>query len=157
MPARTVPTKIKAAKGTLRKDRTNFNEPNYLIVREIPDPPEYLDEVGRKVYYSTAEELLRLGLLTNISLPLFVIYCVEISRYYEALKQLSTSPLIIKGTNGGDPKPNPWIKIANTALLNATKLAGEFGITPATSGKVSVKKTESLNEDKWLKRKLKSK
>lgn len=136
MPGRKrVPTVIKQARGTLQPCRTNPNEPDYVLAHDIPDPPDFLSEYGRKVYYSTAEELLRVNVLTNISLPVFIMYCTEMSKYYEASQQLKKTSVVYKSSSS-DPKVNPWQRVASDTLNNIMRIATEFGITPASAGKV---------------------
>ena len=144
MSRRRLPTVIKAAKGTLRADRTNPNEPEYILLHEIPDPPPYLSEAGRKVYFTTAAELQELGLLNAQNFSLFVGYCIQLSTYFHAREELAKSPLIIKSSLG-EPRANPYIKIANDSLMTALKIGAEFGITPATAGKVSTSKIKTTD------------
>lgn len=131
-----LPTQIKQARGTLRKCRENPNEPEYVLLHEIPDPPPYLSEAGRKVYFTTAEELLKIGVLSRVSFTLFVMYCIEVDKYYQACKELSKAPMIIKNSMN-EPRVNPWQRIANESLYNSIRLAGEFGLSPSTAGKVT--------------------
>jgi P27 family predicted phage terminase small subunit len=129
------PTELKRRSGTLQPCRTNDNEPDYVLASEIPDPPKYLSKIGRDVYYSTASELLQLGILTRISLTIFVAYCIEVARYYDAQEKLSKEGDRIKN-RFDEWIINPLIKVANDALTSMTRLACEFGITPASSSKV---------------------
>lgn len=131
-----MPTVIKRARGTLQPCRTNPNEPDYVLIHEIPDPPEFLSEYGRKIYYSTAEELLKVNVLTKISLPVFIMYCTEISKYYEASQNLKKTSIVYKSSTS-DPKVNPWQRVASETLGNIMRIATEFGLTPASSGKVN--------------------
>ena len=131
-----IPTEVKQLKGTLRHVRQNDNEPEYILVREMPEPPEYLSEVGRSVYYSTAEELLKLGILSRVSLSIFVMYCAQVAINHEANMKIKKSGLVIVD-KGDNPKINPYVKVANDSLMAAVRIACEFGLTPASASKVN--------------------
>ena len=146
-----LPTELKRVQGTLQPCRTNDNEPDYVLTKEIPDPPKYLSKTGRDVYYSTAEELLKLGILTRVSMSLFVMYCTQVAIYFHALEQIDKNDYIFV-TKGGDEKPNPYIKIANDALAASVRIACEFGITPASSSKVYANKVETNPKADLIKR-----
>jgi P27 family predicted phage terminase small subunit len=143
------PTAVKVISGTARADRINSNEPDYVLLRDIPEPPKYLSKVGRDVYYSTAEELLKLGILNRVSLSIFVMYCGQVAIHFEAIEKLSQTALLISD-KGDNPKINPYIKIANDSLMASVRIACEFGITPASSSKVSAVKSDSDVKGKLL-------
>ena len=145
------PTELKRSAGTLQPCRTNDNEPNYVLQTEIPDPPKYLSKVGRDVYYSTAAELLGLGILTRVSLTMFVAYCIEVAKYYECQENIAKEGTRIKN-RFDEWTINPLVKVANDALNLMIKLAGEFGITPAASSKVSATSANETDASKLVKR-----
>jgi len=134
-----IPTKIKESRGTLQKCRANPNEPDYVTMNEIPDPPEYLTEYGKGIYYDTADELLQNGILTKISFPIFIIYCIEISRYFDAINQINEKKAVFmwEGPTGRKLSINPYHRISMDALHNVMRIACEFGITPASQSKIT--------------------
>lgn len=139
-----IPTTIKASRGTLQPCRTNPNEPDYILMGSVPEPPEWLGEVGRKIYFDTAADLLSQRILTRISYPMFLMYCVEVEKYLMAAEQLKKLSMVYKSATS-EPKVNPWQRIASDSLANAMRIASEFGITPASSSKV---KAEPIQDAK---------
>ena len=133
---RKLPSKIKQIKGTYRKCRENQLEPEFILLSALPDPPIYLSEKGRQIYYSTAKELQEKGLLNGQNFNLFVMYVIELATYFEAREQLSKSPILIKSALN-EPRVNPYFKIMNQSLMNSLKIGVEFGLTPVSQSKVS--------------------
>lgn len=147
-----LPIQVKAAKGTLRPHREK-NSPDYVLMKQIPPPPSWLSEEGRKVYYDTAEELLKAGILNRIVYPLFIAYVAEIASYLEAKRMLSEMQSVYKdGT--GSPKINPFHRIANESFANAIRIGTEFGLTPASVGKVTAMQPPEMDEKAKLLKKL---
>ena len=93
---------------------------------------------ARDEYYSTASELLALGILQRVGFKLFVAYCTQVSIYFDAVERLHESGTVIV-SKSDEPKINPYVKVLNDSLALMIRLACEFGITPASSSKVSVK------------------
>jgi P27 family predicted phage terminase small subunit len=146
-----LPQKVKQARQTLRYCRENDNEPTFVLTQEIPDPPKYLSKVGRDVYYSTASELLSFGILTRVSLSLFVMYCIEVAVYFDAMERVYKESFVLVNKQGNFV-PNPWIKIANDSLMATVRIATEFGITPASASKVNAINPGESDKSKLVKR-----
>ena len=146
-----LPTRVKVMTGTYRKDRNNAAEPDYISQIQLPDPPGYLSEIGKDEYYSTASELLALGILSKVSFKLFIGYCTQVAIYFDAIEKVhKTGTVIISKSE--DPKVNPYVRVANDALGLMIRLAVEFGITPASSSKVSVKENKEDAKASLIKR-----
>ena len=138
-----LPTAVKAAKGTLQACRENPDEPNYITLHELPDPPKYLNKIGKAEYYSAANELQHLGILNNVNFNLFVAYCTQVAVYFDAIERLHESGSVIVDASE-NPKVNPFMRVANDSLANMIRIACEFGITPASASKVNAnKKTDN--------------
>ncbi len=145
MPRVTIPTKIKIVKGTFRKCRENPAEPDYEI--ELPLPPAHLNKLGRIEWTRMAEFFFNQGLLTRVDRAALASYCHLYGRWAQAETDLNESTLLIKTTSGNIIQ-NPLLGIANTALKEMNKCLKEFGMTPASRSKVSVKKSKK-KEDPW--------
>jgi P27 family predicted phage terminase small subunit len=146
-----LPTAMKAAKGTLQPCRTNDDEPNYIALSELPDPPEYLSQTGRDVYYGTAGDLQEYGILNRINFTIFVMYCTQVAIYYDAIENIHKTGVIIQDAGGG-PRINPYVKIANDSLAALMRVACEFGLTPASASKVNAVKREVNAKSDLIKR-----
>ena len=139
MGKRALPTEIKKAKGTLRLCRTNPSEPQYPKVSGLPDPPLFLNEVGKQLYYETGNILIASGVLKVVNVPLLVTYCKEMEIYIDACEKINSSSMVRSVLIRTDQKVwqiNPYRKIMNDALSNMLAIAREFGLTPASSSKV---------------------
>ncbi len=135
---KSLPTQVKKRRGTLRLCRMNPNEPGYEQMANLPDAPEVLSDYGKEIYYDTARELIGEGILTKISFPIFVMYVIEISRYYDAQEHIKQMKPVafVEGPTGRKLSINPYHRIAMDALANAVRIACEFGLTPSSQQKV---------------------
>jgi P27 family predicted phage terminase small subunit len=130
-----LPTAVKDAKGTMKEYRRNPEEPDYVTFDAIPPPPPYVNGAGRDEYYRTAAELHAKGIMTQVSFRPFVAYCTQVAIYFDAVERLNETGTVIMDDKG-QPRVNPYAKIANDALSLMLRLAVEFGLTPASSSKV---------------------
>jgi P27 family predicted phage terminase small subunit len=146
---RTVkPTAIKKAQGTLRKDRKNDKEPEFAIVKAIPDPPEYFTDKAREIYYSTGLDLINQGILTSVGFPQFIIYCTTTASVFE-LTQLIKEQGYFSNFKGQRVQ-NQNIKSLKTFADLSRQLANEFGLTPASSSKIIVDKKPKSELDEYI-------
>ena len=141
-----LPTAIKKAQGTLQPCRTNELEPEFAIVKTIPDPPEYFNERAREIYNTSGMDLINQGLLTNVGLPQFIQYC-----YFTAASMDLMEMVLKQGfyTNyKGQRIQNQNIKTLTAFSTLSRQFASEFGLTPATSDKISapIKKKSKLDQ-----------
>ena len=140
-----IPTKMKLVKGTFRKDRANPDEPDYEI--ELPEPPVFLNALGRVEWDRMAEFFFSQGLLTKVDMAALASYCHLYGRWAEAETRLNVEKLLIE-TKSGNIIQNPLLGVANTALREMNKCLKEFGMTPASRSKVSTKKSKR-KADPW--------
>ena len=139
MAGRKIPTALKALKGTARADRLNPDEP--IPDLNIPPVPSHLNEIAKKEYERTSKELLKMGVLSNIDRSALSAYCDYYSRWVQASIEMGDEPLTIT-TFHGNVIQNPLLGIQNTAKDQMRKFLIEFGMTPASRSKVSVKKKD---------------
>jgi phage terminase small subunit len=142
----TKPTAIKKAQGTLRKDRVSENEPTYAIVKAIPDAPEYFTERARNIYLTTGLDLINQGLLTTVSLPQFISYCYYTAASMDLMKMINEQGYFQNFK--GQRVQNQNVKTLTAYSALSRQFASEFGLTPATSGKITVpgKKKSKLDD-----------
>ena len=142
-----LPTEVKRARGTLQPCRTRTDEMRPELVRDMPEPPEYLDEYGRAEWERILPELKASGVLARLDLSIIAMYCNEIATYIECqqqMKKAATRVMVIKDDSGKVKYAQqlPYQKIANDALEKAVKIAAEFGFTPAARTRIGVGGTE---------------
>ena len=136
-----MPTKIKELRGTIRKDRTLENEMTVAVVEVIPEPPEWLSEIGRQEWNKVCVELHGKQMLHHIDLRLLEAYCNAISLHIETEMMLRDKGRIqvFKDEEGNvkHAQAVPYQKIANDALDRAMKIATQFGFTPSSRSGIS--------------------
>ena len=132
------PTKLKLLEGNPGKRPLNPAEP--VPDAALPDAPAHLDEDARAEWARTAEELNRLGLLTQVDRAAFAGYCAAYGRWAQASRALKGEGLTVETTNGNVIQ-NPLVGIANKAMELMLRFAAEFGMTPSSRSRVSVPNT----------------
>lgn len=151
------PTVIKKAQGTLQSNRTNKNEPVFVIPPEIPKAPEYFDKKSKEIYYHTANELLAARVFYSISLPILITYSYNMAQcllIQEHFSKTGIEAMVIKRLiSDGSIKheTNPLHRVLKDCYDMAMKAAQEMGITPASSSKISIIEGKKKNDlDKLL-------
>lgn len=140
---------LKALKGTDQPCRLR-DEIVYDKITKIPKAPDYMCEMGRKVYKIVAQQLSDKGILDVVNINAVMMYANEFGKYIEAEKKLSDPDeggrIVKEVSDKGAVKyvRNPLDKAASEYLSNAKMWAVELGITPASASKV---RTENKNED----------
>jgi P27 family predicted phage terminase small subunit len=141
-----LPTNLKVIKGTIRKVRENEKEPQFLILNELPEPPEYFSDYARKIYLETGLQLITNGILTKIDFEIFLAYITELARYKDSQMQLHKLGHILKIDN--KPVVNPYLRVSEKSILILLRIACEFGLTPAARSKVnSIQKKYDLGDE----------
>lgn len=131
------PDALKVVTGTLQKCRTTqVGRKNQ--VTKLPPPPRDWGKSAKKIYKVAAEQMRLYGLLTPENLPQLTAYAAEMGKYFdlETEIRLEGYTVVMNLPMGAIRVANTKIKIASTALKNATRLAQEFGLTPASLGRV---------------------
>ena len=144
----TKPTAIKKAQGTLRKDRKNNNEPEFAIVKSIPDPPDFFSDKSREIYYTTGLELSNQGLLTAVNFAQFVNYCYFTGSTIELMKMINEQGFYQNFK--GQRVQNQNVKSLATYANLSRQLANEFGLTPASSSKINIDKKPKSDIDEFI-------
>ena len=127
------PLAIKIMQGTDRPDRDS-KEIMPSKITHIPSPPKILSRAAKKEWKSVCQELINLDMLHGVDLFLLAAYCIESSRYLEAIQEMEDiGPVnaIYREDGSVYYQQSPWVSIANSALKNSQSLAKEFGFTPA--------------------------
>ncbi|MEM5403785.1 phage terminase small subunit P27 family [Paraburkholderia unamae] len=135
------PTALKLITGNPGKRRLPKREPKPRS--GVPRRPPHLDATAAAEWERIVPELLATGLLTVIDGSVLAAYCMAYSRWIdaeEALRRMKerdglTHALMIK-TSNGNAIQNPLVGTANKALMVMSRLAGEFGMTPAARTRI---------------------
>tara|TARA_R100000781_G_C4030332_1_gene110378 strand:+ start:118 stop:594 length:477 start_codon:yes stop_codon:yes gene_type:complete len=136
-----IPSKLKQMQGTEKKCRVIENEMQVDLVKEIPEVPDWLSEIGKKEWKKVTTQLYNLEMLHAVDLKLIEAYCNEISLYLECEMKLRKENRIdeFKSSQGDllRRQASPLIKIKNDALNNSLRLAAQFGLTPVARASIS--------------------
>lgn len=79
--------------------------------------------------------LVQLRVLTEADRAALAAYCVSWARWVDAEEQVARLGTVVKTANGNLIQ-NPYLSIANRALMDMAKLAREFGMTPSSRSQV---------------------
>jgi len=131
---RPKPTALKQLQGTLRKDRTNANEPKPEALSK--GIPKHLSKEARKYWQESFKLLDGAGILAVTDTDSLALYCETKARWIHAKKRLEKDGLVIKAQSGF-PVQNPYLQIMNKSHEQMMKLIVEFGMTPAARTKVN--------------------
>lgn len=132
-------TAEKKLKGTHRPCRDpEGGEVQVSVVNEMPEVPIILRGKAIEIWSTTVEELLQLGILHNIGLPLLTAYCVELGRYFDLVGQLRTEKTMLYKSPKGYSQVSGKMSAARGSLESAMKIAKEFGLTPSSMSKIGV-------------------
>lgn len=141
------PNALKKLSGTDQPCRMNAN-PEFQKVVKVPPPPTYLSKFGKKAYKITSHQLAALGLLSEINIPLVVMYANELGNYWEAQEDLSVNgryDTVVDKMGNKRKLRKDLDKAASNYFENVKKLAVELGITPASAGRIKMPEKKSSN------------
>lgn len=146
---------LKKLKGTDQPCRMR-EEMVFDKITEIPNPPSYLCMEAKKVFRVTAQQLADKGILDVVNINTVLLYASEMGKYIETEKNLKRQGRTteVRNKDGILMKVirNPLDRMASEYLANATRLASELGITPASASRVKIsgKDDEGDEFDKFM-------
>jgi P27 family predicted phage terminase small subunit len=138
------PTKLKIIKGNPGKRKLNRDEPQ---VSGVPECPKGLNKAARAEWDRVVPELARIGVLGRIDSSGIAAYCQAYSRWLQAEKEIDTHGITFQthytdnegNVLPGDIKKNPAVTVANDAMKLMRAFASEYGLTPASRGRIHAK------------------
>jgi P27 family predicted phage terminase small subunit len=139
---RPKPTHLKLLQGNPGKRAINKNEPRPSV--EMPPAPDHLSEAARTEWTRMGEQLHRLGLLTSIDRAAFAGYCVVWARWAEAEEALKKTGPVVRSPSGY-PMLSPYYTVANQSLSQMRSYLVEFGMTPSSRSRTSVRNMEQAD------------
>jgi P27 family predicted phage terminase small subunit len=136
------PTHLKLLQGNPGKRPINPNEPKPPA--ELPPAPAHLGDVAKEEWERMGKQLLALGLLTSIDRSAFAAYCVVWARWADAEEALKKTGPVVRSPSGY-PIISPFYTIANQSLNQLRSYLVEFGMTPSSRSRTSVRSGEEAD------------
>jgi P27 family predicted phage terminase small subunit len=102
---------------------------------EIPDPPGFLNESALKEWHRIVPELAKHYALSPVDTANLAVYCSAYTQFVEIAERIESEGLTIRGVTG-KLMTHPLLKQHNALMIELRRLAGEFGFTPASRGRI---------------------
>jgi P27 family predicted phage terminase small subunit len=129
------PTQVKKNQGTLKKCRSNKNEPKYPALEKMPPPPKELNKYGM-VIWDLGGVLISSGVLTTADLDNYTDFCFTYQRYRELRSHIEKNLLVnIANEHGGRSAAALQMSADEKRVKEYTN---EYGLNPASRGKLGV-------------------
>lgn len=113
--------------GTFRYDRhDNIVEGDPLSV--LPDVPDRLKGRGREEFKKLGTILVNKGILTELDLNLFEMYCAQFFIIDQAYKDITSKGVMLEGSRGMIKSPAFGVLKESIELQN--RISAKFGFTP---------------------------
>lgn len=126
------PTALKILQGTRDKSREPKNEPKPMI--RIPNPPKFLSIPAKEEWERISKELYTLGLLSEMDRSALSLYCQAWGRIVEFEGMIAAET--------DQDEMFKIIKMLDKTYTHARLFLTEFGMSPASRSKISVKKSD---------------
>lgn len=146
------PPALKILKGKTRKGPP---EPRATpAASPLPACPLPLGKAGKAEWDRFGPILLADGRLTEATAPAFALYCDAWDRYQLAAADLRSNGLLYQSESekGLVLKANPAAAVLREAVATLRSYGAEFGLTPATRGKVGAVEPQADPLDAFLAR-----
>jgi len=141
------PTAIEIAEGRPGKRPLNPDEPRPRPV--TPRCPEHLDERGRKEWRRLTPILHRMKVLTEADGIALGNLCQMYSTMVKAQEKLNKTGILYKSPSGYIMQ-SPLLSVVNQCVDTITRLAREFGLTPAARSRIIASAPGDDGEDELL-------
>lgn len=111
-------------------------------------PPQHLNAAAAEHWDEVLATLSIDHDLTPSDCDLLALYCDYFARWREARAEIESSGLLVKMKNEDNPRPNPFIAIADQCAREMRSLLGDLGMTPASRRKLrDLRDREITRED----------
>jgi len=133
------PTNLKILEGNPGKRPLPVNEPKPRPI--TPPCPSWLDREAKKVWNRLMPELERLHLMTIVDGEAFAAACQSWAIWVKCQRYLKKVGLTFETPNGYIQQ-RPEVAIGQKALADFRAFCTEFGLTPASRSRISIKVAE---------------
>lgn len=118
---------------------------------DLPAVPDWLNDWAKDEWYTVVAWLQSIGLLSSVDVSIIAAYCQQMGVFREAEAYLEHGRVIV--TDKGYEMPSPWVAIGNKALMQALKIASEYGLTPSSRTRITLPKQKAKSKLQQLKEK----
>lgn len=143
---RPKPTHLKIREGNPGKRALNEREPQPPKVKKTPRAPGHLSKDAQREWRRVAKILTEQNVVSVLDLPALEAYCVCYAQWVEANAQVGKLGAIVKTANGNLIQ-NPYLAVANRAMVEMRKWMAEMGMTPSSRSRVQVLEDGSTDDD----------
>lgn len=141
----------KVIQGTFRKDRANENAP--VPSADLPRAPSWLSKRACEIFGVLTARIQAMGYASashTEALSLVAMRLAEVEEYTDIIAEEGPTYTSIKVMTAEDgskvesilKKANPAVSMRSEAARHAQSLLAEFGLTPASVGKVGAQKQD---------------
>ena len=127
---------------------TDTPQPQKLY--NIPEPPAYLDLIGKEIWEYLAPRLVKCGIMTEIDIYTLENCCVALSVARRAAKELLEKNLVgfVKNEDGSlkSVQRTPYLTVWREALSEFDSNGAKLGLSPSERAKMHV--NYDANKDK---------
>lgn len=128
--------------GTYRHDRhDNTVEGDPLMI--LPDVPDRLTGRSRKEFTKLGNILVDKGILTDLDLHLFEMYCSQFLIIDKAYKELKDKGVMLEGSRGMIKSPAFGVLKESIELQN--RISAKFGFTPVDRAGIKLQTNVDLD------------
>ena len=129
--------------GGYRPDRHGTDHPSYPVTS--PDAPGLLLDAAREDFDRLADLLTGSGVMGEPHATALALLCNSLARYREASELVERDGPVVETSNG--PKRNPALMALNRYHDEVMGGLREFGLSPASVGKVAASKKQPQDPD----------
>ena len=143
------PTALKRLHGTYRPDRAPEKEATpHLASGDQLQAPDWLSQGAREKWEELALRLHSLGVLTEIDLDVFALYCTAWSNWRDAEEAVREHGATTKAQSGYEAV-SPHVTRAKNHLSELIKLSNLLGFNPSARTRIELTLPEK-SEDELL-------
>lgn len=111
----------------------------------VPHPPCWLNPTATDIWHDLAPKVHAMRVLTAADLDALANLCVAQSMVRDCAERIAAEGLTVQSDRSA-PMPHPAIRIQKEYLMIAKSLMVEFGLTPASRGRLSVEPPKTAEE-----------
>jgi P27 family predicted phage terminase small subunit len=131
------PAEIRKIDGTWRADRHPRPVMTPLL-DALPDPPEELDDEGRRVWVTVGNGMVDAGMLREGHLPMLGEFASASQLARAAFREMKKEGMVVPGSQGRGRVANPWFRTWTSAVATMTRLGEHLGASPAAMTRLGV-------------------